>query len=101
MLEATVGGVPGRNVSIGGFELGDRVLFFVPKIDGTNQYSPESFEIPKQCDAKSVLEQSRVFLFNDFKIMQDGFEKNNNFVANKPIEFVYNKDLDTLEGSGF
>lgn len=101
MLEATVGGVPGRNVSIGGFEMGDRVLFFVPKIDGTNQYSPESFEIPKQCDAKSVLEQSRVFLFNDFKIMQDGFEKNNNFVANKPIEFVYNKDLDTLEGSGF
>lgn len=42
MLEATVGGVPGRSVSIGGFELGDKVLFYVPKIDGTNQYSPES-----------------------------------------------------------
>ena len=101
MLEATVGGVPGRSVSIGGFELGDRVLFYVPKIDGTNQYSPESFEIPKQCDAKSVLEQPRVFLFNDFKIMQDGIEKNDNFTANKPIEFVYNKDMHTLEGKSF
>jgi serpin B len=101
MLEATVGGVPGRSVSIGGFELGDRVLFYVPKIDGTNQYSPESFEIPKQCDAKSVLEQPRVFLFNDFKIMQDGIEKNDNFTANKPIEFVYNKDMNTLEGKSF
>ena len=101
MLEATVGGVPGRSVSIGGFEVNDRVLFFVPKIDGTNQYSPESFAIPRQCDATSVLEQSRVFLFNDFKIMQNGVEKNDDFVANKPIEFVYNKDLNTLEGSSF
>lgn len=101
MLEATVGGVPGRSVSIGGFELGDRVLFYVPKLDGTNQYSPESFKIPKQCDANSVLEQSRVFLFNDFKMIQDGIEKNNNFTANKPIEFVYNKDMNTLEGKNF
>lgn len=101
MLEATVGGVPGRSVSIGGFELGDRVLFFIPNLDGTNQYSPESFKIPKQCDAKSVLEQPRVFLFNDFKIMQDGIEKNDNFVANKPIKFVYNKDMGTLEGKNF
>ena len=101
MLEATVGGVPGRSVSIGGFELGDRVLFFVPNIDGTNQYSPESFEIPKQCDAKSVLGQPRIFLFNDFKMIQDGIERNDNFVANKPIEFVYHADLDTLNGSSF
>ncbi|MCV0431853.1 MAG: hypothetical protein K5781_09815 [Nitrosopumilus sp.] len=101
MLEATVGGVPGRSVSIGGFELGDRVLFYVPKIDGTNQYSPESFEIPKQCNAKSVLEQPRILLFNDFKMMQDGVVKNDNFVANKPIEFIYNKDMDTLKGKFF
>jgi len=72
MLEATVGGVPGRSVSIGGFELGDRVLFYVAQIDGTNQYSPESFEISKQCDAKSVLEQPKISGANDFKIMQDG-----------------------------
>jgi hypothetical protein len=101
MLEATVGGVPGRSVSIGGFELGDRVLFYVPKIDGTNQYSPESFKIPKQCDTKLVLEQSRITFFNDFKIMQDGIEKNDNFTTNKPIKFVYNKDMGTLEGKSF
>ena len=98
MMEATVGGVPGRSVSIGGFELGDRVLFYVPKIDGTNQYSPESFKIPKQCDAKSVLEQSRITLFNDFKIMQNGIEKNDNFTAGVPMKFVYSRDMDSLGG---
>ena len=101
MLEATVGGVPGRSVSIGGFELGDRVLFYVPKIDGTNQYSPESFKIPKQCDAKSVLEQPKISGANDFKMMQDGILLNDNFTADKPIQFVYNKDMRTLEGESF
>ena len=101
MLEATVSGVPGRSVSIGGFELSDRVLFYVPKIDGTNQYSPESFKIPEQCDAKSVLEQPKITLSNDFKIMQDGIVLNDNFTANKPIQYVYNKDMRTLEGRSF
>ena len=102
MLEATVGGVPRYDgVSIGGFELDDRVLFFVPKIDGTNQYSPESFKIPKQCDAQSVLKQPKITLTNDFKIMQDGIVLNDNFTANKPIQFVYNKDMRTLEGRSF
>ncbi|MBI5146081.1 MAG: hypothetical protein HZA84_02550 [Thaumarchaeota archaeon] len=101
MLEATVGGVPGRSVSIGGFELGDRVLFYVPKIDGTNQYSPESFKIPKHCDAKSVLEKPRIDGVNDFRMMQDGTIIQNNFTANKKIQFVFDKDLRTLNGSGF
>ena len=101
MLEATVGGVFGRNVSIGGFELGDRVLFYVPKIDGTNQYSPESFKIPKQCDAKTVLEQPKITLANDFRMMQDGITLNDNFTANKTIQFVYNRDMRTLEGKSF
>ena len=101
MLEVTVGGVPGRSVSIGGFELGDRVLFYVPIIDGINQYSPESFKIPKQCDAKSVLKQPKITLSNDFKMMQDGIPLNDNFTANKPIQFVYNKDMRTLFGKSF
>ncbi len=101
MLEATVGDVPGHNVPIGGFELGDRVLFYVSNIDGTNQYSPESFKILKQCDAKLVLEQPKITLVNDFKITQDGISLNDNFTANKPIQFVYNKDMRTLEGKSF
>ncbi len=101
MLEATVGGVPGRNVSIGGFESDDRVLFYVPKIDGINQYSPESFKIPKQCDAKLVLEQPKITLANDFRMMQDGIPLQDNFTANKPIQFVYDKDMRTLEGRSF
>lgn len=101
MLEATVGGVPGRNVSIGGFELGDRVLFYVPIIDGTNQYSPESFKIPKQCDAKSVLKQPRIQLSSGFKMTQNGVELSDNFTANIPIKSVYEKDTRTLEGASF
>lgn len=101
MLEATVSGPPGPSVSIGGFELDDRVLFYVPKIDGTNQYSPESFEIPKQCDAKLVLEQPKITFTNDFKMMQDETPLNDNFIANKPIKFVYNMDMRTLFGKSF
>lgn len=101
MLEATVGGVPGRSVSIGGFELGDRILFYVPNIDGTNQYSPESFKIPKHCDAKSVLEKPKIDGVNDFRMMQDGTIMQNNFTANKKIQFVFDKDLRTLNGAGF
>jgi hypothetical protein len=97
MLEAIVGGVPGRSVSIGGFELGDRVLFYVPKIDGTNQYAPESFKIPKQCDAKSVLEQPRIEGRNSFSIMQEGVIKENNFTANKSMQFVYQMDMRSLD----
>ena len=70
MLEATVGGVPGRSVSIGGFELGDRVLFYVPKIDGTNQYSPES---------QIIRTDNELFYF------QDEFKK-----------FAFTKNIQTL-----
>ncbi len=101
MLEATVGGVPGRSVSIGGFELGDRVLFYVPKIDETNQYSPESFKIPKQCDAKSVLEQPRIKGGNSFSMIQDGVIKENNFTANKSMQFVYQMDMRSLDEKSF
>ena len=102
MLEATVGGVPGRSVAIGGFDLNDRVLFFVPRIDDEqNQYSPESFKIPKQCDAKSVLEQPRIQMGNSFNILQDGIEKEGSLVAGKPIQFVYQRDMRSLDEENF
>ena len=101
LLEATVAGVPGRGVSIGGFDTGDRVLFYVPKIDGTNQYSPESFKIPEHCDASSVLEKPRIIGVNDFTTRQNGIQLHDNFIANHPIEFVFNKDMRTLDGNDF
>ena len=101
MLESTVGGVPGRSVSIGGFDMGDRVLFYVPKIDGKNQYSPESFKIPEHCDARLMLEKPRIMGVNDFTTTQNGILLQDNFTANHPIEFVFNKDMRTLDGKGF
>jgi hypothetical protein len=105
VLSATVGGVPGGPSRINGFEIGDRVLFYLPKDENqthfANQYLPESFKIPKQCDAKSVLEQPKIAGANDFKIMQDGIPLNDNFTANKPLKFVYNRDMRTLEGKNF
>lgn len=101
VLRATVGGVPSGPAKISGFEIGDRVLFYLPKDEKQThfpmQYLPESFKIPKQCDAKSVLEQPKITGANDFKIIQDGILLNDYFTANKPIQFVYNKDMRTLE----
>lgn len=105
VLRATVGGVPSGPSKISGFDIGDRVLFYLPKDKKQThfpmQYLPESFKIPKQCDAKSVLEQPKIAGANDFKIMQDSILLNDNFTANKPIQFVYNKDMRTLEGESF
>ena len=101
MLEATVGGVPGMSVSIGGFELGDRVLFYVPKLDGTNQYSPESFKIPENCEAQSLAEMPRMQMGDSFSIIQEGIERKDNLIANKSAEFVYQKDMRTLDAKSF
>lgn len=102
LLQATVGGVPSGPAKISGFEIGDRVLFYVPEkgthTDFETQYSPESFKIPKQCNAKSVLEQPRIDLKNSFDVLQDGMAKDDNFTARIPMNFVYSKDLDTLYG---
>jgi len=51
--------IPGRVVPHGGFEIGDRALFYVETLDGTNTYSKESFLIPDQCHANSVLLKPR------------------------------------------
>ncbi len=90
--------MPGRVIPIGGFELGDRVLFYIQNLDDVNEYSFESFKIPKKCDANSVLEQPRIALKNSFDVFQDGIAKDDNFTARIPMNFVYSKDLDTLYG---
>lgn len=101
VLQATVGGVPSGPAKISGFEIGDRVLFFVPKIDDQNQYSPESFMIPKVCDAKTVLNQPRIELTNSFNVLQDGIAIKENYTAGIPMNFVYSKDMHTLFGAYF
>src|SRR3989338_4486805 len=105
VLRATVGGVPSGPSKIRGFEIGDRVLFYLPKDEKQThfpmQYMPESFKIPKQCDAKSALEEPRIIGANDFRIMQDGIAMKTNFTANKSIQFIFNKDMRTLDGASF
>lgn len=93
--------VPGMIVPIDGFEMGDRVLFYVEKIDGENTYSPESFKIPIFCDASSVLSKPRFSFGSDMKMMQNGIRMDDNFTAGIPIQFVYGKDVRTLEGKGY
>lgn len=93
--------IPGRVVPIGGFTVGDRVLFYLEKINKENTYSPESFKIPKQCDAKSALFNPRITLGNGFRIMQDGIQRDDNFTAGIPMQFVYDIDTRTLEGKGY
>ena len=90
--------IPGRVVPHGGFEIGDRALFYVETLDGTNTYSKESFLVPEQCDASSVLLKPRM-IGEDLKMFQNGIEKQDNFAANLPITFVAQSDMGTLFGS--
>ena len=90
--------VPGRIIPVGGFELGDRVLFYIQNLDNVNEYSFSSFKIPQQCDPKTVIDQPRIELRNSFEIFQDGIAKNDNFSEEIPMEFVLSKDMDTLYG---
>lgn len=103
VLQATVSGVPGGPAKTRGFEIGDRVLFYLPKDEKQThflgQYLPESFKIPTQCDAKTVLSQPKITLRNSFEILQDGIAKNDNFTAGIPMKFVLSRDMDDLGGS--
>jgi len=93
---------PGYLGTIGGFKIGDRVLFYLDKIDGENTYSPESFLIPKPCIGKNVLEQKRLQFGGDFTMTQNGAKVNyDNMTANKSIHFLYEKDMGTLSGKSF
>lgn len=101
MVRQPTTSIPGMVVPIGGFEVGDRVLFYVEKIDEENTYSPESFEIPTLCDANSVLSKPRFAFGSDMRMMQNGVQMNDNFTAGIPIQFVYGQDVRTLEGKGY
>ena len=72
---------PGRLLPFEGFEVGDRVLFYIKSFDGINTYSKESFLIPKQCDSSSVIHKPRIIGI-DYSVMQNGVEKKDNFTAN-------------------
>lgn len=105
VLRATVSGVPSGPAKISGFEIGDRVLFYLPKDEKqthfSGQYLPESFKIPKQCVAKTVLELPRIDGRNRFSIVQEGIQREDNFTANVPIQFSYDRDVETLSGHSF
>lgn len=104
LLQATVGGVPGGPAKIGGFKVGDRVLFYVPKYENQThfrgQYLPESFKIPEYCDAQTVLKEPNRITEGPFIAIQDGVKKKKEFTANTPIQFSYQKNVG-LTGEGF
>lgn len=99
ILQPTIS-LPGRIIGHVGFEIGVRVLFYIQNLDDQNTYSPESFKIPKQCDTRTVLTQKRVQLGDDFRIIQNGIQKTNNFTAGMPMKFVYSMDMNDLNGGG-
>lgn len=90
--------IPGKIIPQSGFELGDRVLFYIEEFDGTNTYSKESFLIPEQCYPSLVIHEPRM-IGGDLKMMQNGIEKQDNFSANSPIQFVSKMDMGTLSGA--
>jgi hypothetical protein len=105
VLRATVSGVPSGPAKISGFEIGDRVLFYLPNDEQQThfpgQYLPESFKIPNQCDAKNVLEKPRIEGRNQFSIIQEDVQREDNFTANIPIRYSYDRDGGTLSGQSF
>ncbi|MDE1763312.1 MAG: hypothetical protein KGH88_03590 [Thaumarchaeota archaeon] len=104
--QATVGGVPTGPSTIAGFKVGDRVVFFLPKYENQThfpmQYLPESFEIPQSCNGHDVLAQKRIIGSNNFTVTQGGIKVDyNNFTVNKPIKFLYARDVGTIFGKSF
>lgn len=92
----------GYESTIGGFQIGDRVLFYVESLNGTNTYLPESFKIPTFCKGQDVLTQTRLEFGGEFFTIQNGIKVDyGNFTADKPVLFVYNKDVRTLSGQSF
>ena len=95
-------GLPTGLGGLGGFKAGDRVLFYIKNLDGINEYSPESFIIPKSCIAKDVLTQNRLEARAESFTIQNGNKVDySNFTANSSVQFVYNEDAGTLSGKSF
>ena len=104
--QATVGGVPSGPSTISGFDVGDRLVFFIPKYENQThfpmQYLPESFKIPQSCNGEDVISQKRIIGSNNFTVTQDGVKLDfDNVTANMPIKFLYDKDMGTLFGESF
>lgn len=96
VTQPTISGVPGRTTPTSSFSIGDRVLFFIPKLDQNNTYLPESFLIPANCNTFSVLHQPDNNYGANFYFTQEGVKKSKNFVADIPITlytFASSKDF--------
>lgn len=81
------------------FEVGDRVLLYVKEQNDILTYYHESFVLPTYCDARKVMEEPK--RVDPFIRMQNGTQKDQEFTADIPIQFRYQKDMRTLEGKGF
>ena len=106
LRQATVSGVPTGPAMIDGFQVGDRVLFYLPKYENQThfpmQYLPESFKIPQLCNGQDILTQQRPWGGNNFTVIQNGVKVDyGNFTANEPVEFLYDRDMYTLFGKSF
>lgn len=91
------------------FEVGDRVILYIPKLDEPNKYRFESFSLPESCDSQDALRQQRLwFTGREFTIMQndikfDGYKKKQfqNLMTNELIRFAYAHDMQTMHGKRF
>lgn len=94
--QPTISGAPTRLSVLGGFEAGDRVLFYLDKIDGENMYSPESFKIPKECDTHALVFSPKPFP-SPYEIKQGNLVNPEEFVSGLDIHFSYPVGYNTLE----
>ncbi|HEX5457486.1 MAG TPA: hypothetical protein VFX64_03770 [Candidatus Nitrosotalea sp.] len=101
VMQPTISAGPGRLGGFDKFNVGDHVLFYVEHMDGNNTYSPESFVIPEYCAGKDVLTQERFEMGNEFFALQNGNRIDSNFTANVPLQFVWNRDVGTLDGKNY
>lgn len=94
--QPTISGAPTRLSVIGGFDAGDRVLFYLDKIDGENMYSPESFKIPKECDTHALVFLPKPFP-SPYEIKQGNLVNPEEFIPGINIHFSYPVGYNTLE----
>lgn len=91
------------------FEVGDRIILYIPKLDEIKEYRFESFSLPESCDPQDALTQQRLwFTGQEFTVMQndikfDGYKKKEfqNLTANEPVQFTYKHDMETMHGKSF
>lgn len=94
--QPTISGAPSRLSVVGGFEKGDRVLFYLDKIDDENMYSPESFKIPKECNSETLVFSPKPFP-SPYEIKQGNLVNPQEFISGINIHFSYPIGYNTLE----